>query len=309
MFTMMNNARLNVGLEGLAVTERAYQQARDYARTRIQSREIGASGDQPVAIIRHPDVRRMLMTMRASAEAMRGLAYYTMAAIDLARHHPVPAEREREQRLADLLTPVVKAWCTDLGVEMTSVGIQVHGGMGYMEETGAAQLYRDARIAPIYEGTNGIQANDLVFRKLGRDGGATAREFFASLGSVDNALAAAPGDDLGAIREALGSARAVLDQATDWMVEKLNSDPRAAACGAVAYLRLFGIVAGGFLIARGALAAQAALAEGPANAAFHEAKLITARFYADHLLGQAPGYLAPIRNGAAATLALDEDQF
>src|SRR5437763_2760630 len=170
MFTMMNNARLNVGLQGVAIAERAYQQARDFARQRVQGRPAGVKAEGPLPIIHHPDVRRMLLDMRASTEAARALTYYVAAGIDRARHHPDADERARQQRRVDLLIPVVKAWCTDLGAEVASTGVQVHGGMGYVEETGAAQHLRDARIAPIYEGTNGIQANDLVARKLARDG-------------------------------------------------------------------------------------------------------------------------------------------
>ena len=170
MFTMMNNARLSVGLQGLGIAERAYQMARDYALTRVQGRPIGAS-ESNTPIIGHPDVRRMLMTIRAQSEAMRALAYFTAGALDRSKHQGDPAAREQSQRLVDLLIPVVKAWCTDLGVEIASTGVQVHGGMGYIEETGAGQHLRDSRINPIYEGTNGIQANDLVGRKLMRDRG------------------------------------------------------------------------------------------------------------------------------------------
>ena len=190
MFTMMNNARLNIGMQGVAIAERAYQQARDFARIRVQGQPLGACGQCRSAspIIHHPDVRRMLLWMRAATEAMRSLAYYAAAMIDRARRDPDPAERVQAQRRADLLIPVVKAWCTDMGVAVASTGIQVHGGMGYIEETGAAQYLRDARIAPIYEGTNGIQANDLVGRKLARDHGEAVGSLFAEIAATLAAL-------------------------------------------------------------------------------------------------------------------------
>jgi alkylation response protein AidB-like acyl-CoA dehydrogenase len=308
MFTMMNNARLGVGLQGVAVAERAYQQARDYARTRVQSREIGAKSPEPAPIVRHPDVRRMLLTMRALTEASRALAYTSAASLDLAKRHPDAAERQRHQARVDLLIPVVKAWGTDIGVEVASLGIQVHGGMGFIEETGAAQHYRDVRITPIYEGTNGIQANDLVFRKLGRDGGAAARAFLAEIGSCEAELASTSGDEIAVIRRELASGRKALDAATQSMVQQMAHDPRHAAAAAVPYLRLFGTVAGGYLMAKAARAALAALKDG-GDPGFHRAKLATARFYADHILSQATAQLHTVRDGAASVLEFSEDQF
>ena len=231
MFTMMNNARMGVGLQGVAISERAYQQARDYARTRVQSRDMADAKGEPVAIIRHPDVRRMLMTMRSQTEAARALTYYAVAALDIAKKHPDPEEAAKGQALADLLTPVVKAWSTDLGVENASIGIQIHGGMGFIEETGAAQHLRDARITPIYEGTNGIQANDLVFRKVIRDGGTAARILFAEIRETIDALKNRPGDDMAAIAIGLGKALDALEKATTWLVENGKRIPTAAACG------------------------------------------------------------------------------
>jgi alkylation response protein AidB-like acyl-CoA dehydrogenase len=309
MFTMMNNARLAVGLQGVAIAERAYQQARDYARSRVQSRELGSRDPNPVPIIRHPDVRRMLLAMRAQTEAARALTYSAMASLDLARRHSDTTERARHQARVDLLTPVVKAWCTDLGVEVASLGIQIHGGMGFIEETGAAQHYRDARIAPIYEGTNGIQAIDLVFRKLGRDQGAAARAYFAEVAALDPLLAAAPGDDARAIRRQLGQGLEALRQASEWLVATQTQDPRAAAAGASPYLRLFGLVAGGHQMASAALAALEALGAGGADSGFNEAKLASARFFADHLLSQAPALLHPVTAGAASVLSFVEDRF
>jgi 3-(methylthio)propanoyl-CoA dehydrogenase len=308
MFTMMNNARLIVGLQGVAIAERAYQQARDYAKTRLQSRDIAGRSAEPVPIIRHPDVRRMLLTMRALTEASRGLAYLAAASLDLAKRHPDAAQRAHHQARVDLLTPVVKAWSTDIGVEVASLGIQVHGGMGFIEETGAAQHYRDARITPIYEGTNGIQANDLVFRKLARDGGAAVRSFLDDVTSLEAALRAAPGDDLAVLGRQLESASEALRQATSALVETAGADPRRAAAAAVPYLRLFGAVAGGLVMGRGALAATQALARSGNDAAFYETKIATARFYADHILSQAPALLHPIRHGDASILSIAEDE-
>jgi len=288
MFTMMNSERLGVGVQGVAIAERAYQQARDYARTRVQGTPIGMPRDSGAAppIVYHPDVRRMLLWMRAATEAMRALAYLAAAAIDAGRATTGEAQF-RAQRRADLLIPVVKAWCTDLGVEVASTGIQVHGGMGYIEETGAAQYLRDARIAPIYEGTNGIQANDLVGRKLGRDRGEAARELIAemraNLGELD-----AP--ELAALRQRLTDATAALDTATAYLV---TAEPALAAAGSVPYLHLCGTVLGGWLMAR-----VAALALQRHDAGLSAAKLATARFYAEHFLARAQAYLPAVMGGA-----------
>jgi 3-(methylthio)propanoyl-CoA dehydrogenase len=298
MFTMMNNARLNVGLQGVAIAERAYQQARDFARLRVQGKPAGVKAHGPLPIVHHADVRRMLLDMRAMTEAARALTYAVAAGIDRARHHPDAAERERQQRRVDLLIPVVKAWCTDLGVEVASTGVQVHGGMGYIEETGAAQHLRDARIAPIYEGTNGIQANDLVARKLGRDGGSAAKELIAEMRALDGALAGAAGDDLAEIRRHLSAGLDALASATDWMAKAVAADMARALAGSVPYLRLVGTVSAGWLLAKGALAAQQALADRPNHGRFLEAKLLTARFFAEHRLALGPPLFAAISGGA-----------
>ena len=304
MFTMMNNARLNVGLQGVAIAERAYQQARDFARQRVQGRPVTAKAAGTYPIIHHPDVRRMLLLMRAQSEAMRALAYYTAGAIDRARHHPDAERRAQQQRRVDLLIPVVKAWCTDLGVEIASIGVQIHGGMGFIEETGAAQHLRDARIAPIYEGTNGIQANDLVGRKLLRDRGAAATELLADMRTIDRRLEAAPGEDIAGIRPALALAIDALGEATSWMVETGAADLPHALAGSASYLKLMGIVTGGALLAQGALAAEARLKAGAGDAAFNKAKLMTARFFAEHVLATAPG-LVPAITGGATTMSFD----
>ncbi len=286
MFTMMNNARLAVGLEGVAIAERAYQQARDYARARVQGRLLGGGDPAPVAIVNHPDVRRMLLFMKAGTEAARALAYHVAASLDLARRHPDEAVRRDRRSQIDLLTPVIKAWCTDTAIEVANTGIQVHGGMGYIEETGAAQHLRDARIAAIYEGTNGIQALDLVGRKVARDKGAAATAFIATVGALGRQCGNAGGDDLTVIARRLLTGVEALGKATDWLVETYPRDPRAVAAGAVHYLRLFGIVAGGWLMARAALRATAKLAGGD-DAEYLRGKVITARFFADQYLLQA----------------------
>ncbi|MBI3711120.1 MAG: acyl-CoA dehydrogenase, partial [Proteobacteria bacterium] len=308
MFTMMNNARLTVGLQGVAIAERAYQQARDYARARVQSRELGSSRPEPVPIIRHPDIRRMLLTMRALTEATRALTYSAGLSLDLARRHPEAAERARHQRRVDLLTPVVKAWASETGVEVASLGVQVHGGMGYIEETGAAQHYRDARITPIYEGTSGIQANDLVFRKLGRDRGAAAAEFFAEIAALDGDLATALGGTLDRLREQLAAGLAALRGTTEWLVDIQDKIPQAAAASATPYLQLFGRVAGGYLMAKAALAAHWAQITGEGDSGFYDLKIITAQFYGDHVLSQAPALRQPIEHGWESVLDLDEQQ-
>jgi alkylation response protein AidB-like acyl-CoA dehydrogenase len=306
MFTMMNAARLNVGLQGVAIAERAYQQARDFARNRVQGRPVGvAPGSETPPIIHHPDVRRMLLWMRVATEAMRSLAYYAAATIDRARRDADAAARRAAQRRADLLIPVVKAWCTDLGVAVTSTGIQVHGGMGYIEETGAAQHLRDARIAPIYEGTNGIQANDLVGRKLTRDGGESASELIAEMRATTQLLCLARSAHLVAISRPFKEGLAALETATSFLVE---AEPALAAAGSAPYLQLLGTVCAGWLIARLALAAERRSAENGGDAAFCSAKRAASRFYAEHFLPLAPGYLPGIVGGHTV-LDFDLDRF
>ncbi len=306
MFIMMNAARFQVGLEGLAIGERAWQQALSYARDRVQGTEAGVRGGGKVSIIHHPDVRRMLMGMKAQTEAMRALAYVTAFALDTAARHPDPAVRNRAQARADLLIPVVKGWCTESSIEIASTGVQVHGGMGFIEDTGAAQHLRDARITTIYEGTTGIQANDLVSRKIARDGGAAARAALAEM-RADAALL--PGDgELGAIRASLESGIGLLASCVDWVAETHAQDPRATSAGAVPLLKLFGIVAGGWQTARSALAAQGRLGTN-IDRDFYQAKIGTARFYADHVLAQAHGLAHTVLHGAAGVMALEEAQF
>ena len=307
MFTMMNSERLLIGLQGLSLAERAYQQALAYAMERRQGRPFDRPADGAVAIIAHPDVRRMLMVMKASTEAMRGMAYETAAAIDYARRHPDADIRAERLAFVELMTPVVKAWCSDLGVELTSLGIQVHGGMGYIEETGAAQLFRDSRIVPIYEGTNGIQAFDLVMRKLPREEGRAIHKIIDELNALDGELAGANGEDLQVLKRALADAVTGFAEATEWLLEKQAHDGAAAAAGATSYLRLFGLTAGGSVLARSALAAQRRLMDGVGDEAFLRAKIATARFYAEHVLPEAAALLKPVTAGTAGLIALDAD--
>jgi len=308
MFTMMNHARLGVGIEGVAMAQRAYQHALEYAKTRVQGREIGQKSGDRVTIIHHPDVRRMLMTMRAQIEAMRALAYLAAAALDKSKHHPDATERARQQAFVDLLTPIVKGWCTEQAVEIASIAIQVHGGIGFIEEAGAAQYLRDARITTIYEGTTGIQANDLVGRKVAFEKGATMLGLIGEMRRADAVLSGA-GDGLRSIRDNLGQAVTALEAATRWIVETYAANPRAVAAVSVPYLKLSGIVAGGWLMAQAALIAQARRREAGGDPAFYTSKLATARFYAEHLLPQSEFLARQITLGAQSVLALAPDEY
>jgi alkylation response protein AidB-like acyl-CoA dehydrogenase len=308
MFIMMNTARFAVGMEGVAIAERAYQKALAYARERVQGSDMAVRGGPKVTIIHHPDVRRMLMLMKTQTEAMRALAYVVAAAHDAAMRHPDETERRRSQAFVDLMIPVVKGWSTETGIEVASLGIQIHGGMGYIEETGAAQHLRDARITTIYEGTTGIQANDLIGRKIAREGGATVKAVVALISGLDGQLAEQGGADFAAIRSRLAEGVKALADAAEYIVAGSGADMKAVAVGAVPFLRLLGIVAGGWQMARAALAARAKLAAGSSDP-FYSAKIVSARFYADHLLTQAPGLAQTVIGGGAGALALDEEQF
>jgi len=305
MFTMMNTARLSVGVQGLAIAERAYQDALRYAQERKQGRAVGAPAGEPSPIVEHPDVRRMLLTMKAYIEAMRAMLYTTAVSIDLALHHHDRAEREARRELVDLLTPISKAWCTDLGVDLTSIGLQVHGGMGYVEETGVAQYLRDSRIAPIYEGTNGIQAIDLVTRKVPMRGGAVVADLLAQMEALGPELAAA-GPELAGVRSALANGVSALREATDWIMSRGLAEPADALAGATPYLRLSGLVIGGWLLARSALAASRLLRDADgSDAVFLREKIGTARFYAEQLLPQAASLLPAITAGAGPLFQID----
>ncbi|MEN3291870.1 MAG: 3-(methylsulfanyl)propanoyl-CoA dehydrogenase, partial [Burkholderiales bacterium] len=308
MFIMMNAARFAVGMQGIALAERAYQKAVAYAKERVQSRDLaGSSG--AVTIIHQPDVRRMLMSMRAQTEAARALAYVTAAALDAAHHHPDETARKANQAFYEYMVPVVKGWSTEMSIDVASTGVQVHGGMGFIEETGAAQYYRDARILSIYEGTTAIQANDLVGRKTARDGGATAKGILAQVRKTGEALSAAGSADLSAIHKQLAAGSKALEDVVSYVASNMKSDIKGVFAGSVPYLKLAGIVLGGWQMARAALVAERKLKAGEGDAAFYRTKIATARFYADHILSQASGYRAAIVEGSAGVLALAEDQF
>jgi len=303
MFIMMNAARFSVGLEGVAIAERAYQRALAYAKERLQGRDLAGGGTVP--IIRHPDVRRMLMLMKSQTEAMRALAYVVAAAMDVAARHPDEDTRRQNQAFVDLMIPVVKGWSTETGFEVASLGVQVHGGMGFIEETGAAQHLRDARITTIYEGTTGIQANDLVGRKIAREGGATAKSWLEHLQAFDAALAKSGNADVKAIRGSLQAGAKAVRECVEFIVANAGTDAPGTFAGAVPFLKLMGIVAGGWQMARAALAAERALGSG--DKAFLEAKLATARFYADQVLVQAPALRDTVVRGAGAVMSVPED--
>lgn len=309
MFIMMNAARFAVGMEGLGISERAYQKAVEYARERIQGSEPGVRGGPKVPIIRFPDVRRMLLQIRSQTEAMRALAYVVGAATDRARYSPDEKVRAENQAFVELMTPVVKGWLTETSIELTSLGVQVHGGMGFIEETGAAQYYRDSRITAIYEGTTGIQANDLIGRKTGRDGGAAAKAVIAQMRDTLKEVAACKEPHFAQIHRALETGVKALEDAVEYIAATFKPDIKAASAGAVPYLKLFGIVSGGWLMAKASVIAQKKLAANEGDAEFYKAKIATTRFYADHVLSQAPGLSLTVTQGAEGVMALDEAAF
>jgi 3-(methylthio)propanoyl-CoA dehydrogenase len=306
MFIMMNAARYVVGIEGIGLSERAYQQALWYARERVQGSELGSKSREGVAIVRHPDVRRMLLLMKSQTEAMRAVACVVAAAMDTARCHPDAARRAASQAFVDLMIPIVKGWSTETSIEVASLGVQVHGGMGYIEETGAAQILRDARITPIYEGTTGIQAADLIGRKVARDGGEAIRRVIAEMRQVEAQLEADRADALLPIAARLREGIAALEAAVQFVVATYGKDVRRAAVGAVPFLMLFGTVSGGWQMARAALVAQRRLAAADGDG-FLRAKLATARFYADHVLVRAGGLSRTVVTGAEAALAIEDE--
>jgi 3-(methylthio)propanoyl-CoA dehydrogenase len=294
MFTMMNAARIGVGMEGLALSERAYQRALAYAHDRVQGRPIGADDTESVPIVNHPDVRRMLLTMKANTEAMRSLLYLTAQSGDRSLRAESAEERDAESKRLALLTPIVKAWMTDLGVEMTSVGLQVHGGMGYVEETGAAQYLRDSRIAPIYEGTNGIQAMDLVLRKLPIDDGKVVESLITEMTHVLGEMN--DYEELSDFRDELTTAIQGLADTSEWLGTQLAAgDIDDALAGATPYLTQFGTVLGGWVMATSAVAAKRRPGEYTED--FLTQKVITARFYGEHLLPRANGLIATVKGG------------
>ena len=309
MFIMMNEARFAVGMEGLALSERAYQHALQYAKDRVQGTEAGVRGGPKVSILHHADVRRLLMQMKSKTEAMRALAYVVGAATDKAHHHADEAVRTQNQAFVDLMIPVVKGWCTENSIDVASDGVQIHGGMGYIEETGAAQYFRDARITTIYEGTTAIQANDLIGRKIARENGATIAGVIEAMRAVEAELGAAGDDAFAAIARSLGIGISEVEQAVAYILATYGKDVKAASVGSVPFLKLLGIVAGGWQMGRAALVAQRKLETGEGEASFYQAKIVTARFYADHVLAQASGLAYAIVNGAAGALELTEEQF
>ena len=307
MFTMMNHARLNVGLEGVGVSERSYQHALAYARERIQGKIIGDKSGEKKPILHHPDVRRMLMDMKSRTEAGRALAYYVAGCMDRAHSHPDADVRAANQRRLELLTPVVKGWCTENAQGITWNGVQVHGGMGFIEETGAAQYMRDARIITIYEGTTAIQANDLIGRKTAKEGGKSMQQLLADIAETGSALRASGNAQLKAIAEALGDGIAALDEATNWLIANYDANPQAAAAGSVPFLKLTGIVVGGWLMARSAAVAAERL--DAADGDFYKAKIATASYFAQHVIPEANSYRDAIVGGAESVLALEEALF
>jgi alkylation response protein AidB-like acyl-CoA dehydrogenase len=308
MFIMMNAARFAVGMQGVAVADRAYQKAVAYAKERVQSRPVDGSAKQAVTIIHHPDVRRMLMTMRALTQGARALAYVAAAHSDIAHRHADERVRADHQAIYEYLVPIVKGWSTEMSLEVTSLGVQVHGGMGFIEETGAAQYYRDARILPIYEGTTAIQANDLVGRKTLRDSGAVAQGLLLEIDKTIDALKSQDGESFVSIATQLGAGRRALASVVEFVVKQAKRDPNAVFAGSVPYLKLAGLVLAGWQMARAALVAQNKRAEDPS---FHRANILTAQFFAEHLLPQATAIEASIvsAKGGEGWLALDPEQF
>lgn len=308
MFIMMNAARYAVGVQGIAVAERAYQHAVAYARERVQSRPVDGSMTKSAPIIHHPDVRRMLMTMRAYTEGCRAMATVAAAAYDAAHHHDDAGVRKQNQAFYEFLVPLVKGYSTEMSLEVTSLGVQVHGGMGFIEETGAAQYYRDAKILTIYEGTTAIQANDLVGRKTARDGGQVARAIAAQVEKTEAELLASASDDAKAVAQRLKAAREAYLDVVDFIAGQAKGDPNAVYAGSVPYLMLAGNLVAGWQLARSLLVAITPEAQSQ-DAAFMQAKVATARFYAEHILVKAGATRDAIVGGAASVTALPLEAF
>ncbi len=308
MFIMMNAARYAVGVQGIAVAERAYQKAVAYARDRVQSRPVDGSIKAAAPIIHHPDVRRMLMTMRAYTEGCRAMASVAAAAYDAAHHHPDAATRQQNQAFYEFMVPLVKGYSTEMSLEVTSLGVQVHGGMGFIEETGAAQYYRDAKILTIYEGTTAIQANDLVGRKTARDGGQTAKALAAQVAQTESELAASGNADAQAVAKRLKAAREAFVDVVDFVAGNTKAHPNDVFAGSVPYLMLAGNLMAGWQMGRALLVAITPEAQAQ-DAAFMAAKVTTARFYADHILSKAPGIRDSIVEGAGSVTAMALDAF
>lgn len=308
MFIMMNAARYAVGMQGIAISERAYQKAVQYAKDRVQSRPVDGSINASAAIIHHPDVKRMLMTMRATVEGCRAMATVAAAAFDAAHHHPDADTRKQNQAFYEFMVPLVKGYSTETSLEVTSLGVQVHGGMGFIEETGAAQYYRDAKILTIYEGTTAIQANDLVGRKTARDGGQVAKGIAAQIEKTEADLLASGTSAALAVAKRLTAARKALLDVIDFVAGSTKAQPNAVFAGSVPYLMLAGNVVAGWQLARSLLVAQGLLQKGQ-DEAFMRAKITTAQFYADHILVKAPGLRDSIVEGAASVTELALEAF
>ena len=308
MFIMMNAARFGVGVQGVAIAERSYQQAVTFAKDRVQSRPLDASAPAGATIIHHPDVKRMLMTMRAYTEGCRAMATVAAAAFDAAHHHPDAATRKQNQAFYEFMVPLVKGYSTEMSLEVTSLGVQVHGGMGYIEETGAAQYYRDAKILTIYEGTTAIQANDLVGRKTARDGGQTAKAIAGQIEATEGLLLKSGSADAVAVAKRLKAARLAFVDVVEFVASNTKTRPQDVFAGSVPYLMLAGNLMAGWQLARALLSAQDEIAHG-VDVSFMQAKIITARFYAEHLLTKAPGMRDAIVEGAECVTALAVDAF
>jgi alkylation response protein AidB-like acyl-CoA dehydrogenase len=309
MFIMMNAARFAVGIQGIAVAERAYQKAAAFARERIQSRPVDGSLPGSGPIIHHPDVRRMLMTMRAYTEGCRAMALVAAAAFDAAHHHPDADVRKENQLFYEFMVPLVKGYSTEMSIEVASLGVQVHGGMGFIEETGAAQYLRDARILTIYEGTTAIQANDLVGRKTARDGGRTALAIAARIAATEAELAKRRSTESAAMGQRLGAARKAFEDVVRFVADHTRADPNAVFAGSVPYLMLAGNVVAGWQLARALMVAEDQLRDGVGDAAFLRAKIATAHFYALHLLSKAPGARDAIVEGGESVTAMALEAF
>jgi len=309
MFIMMDAARYAVGMQGIAVAERAYQQAAAFAKERVQSRPVDGSVAGSATIIHHPDVRRMLMTMRAYTEGCRAMAIVAAAAFDAAHRDPDVDSRKQNQAFYEFLVPLVKGYSTEMSIEVASLGVQVHGGMGFIEETGAAQYLRDARILTIYEGTTAIQANDLVGRKTARDGGRTAKGIAVQIATTERELAASASVAARAMLKNLKAARLAFEDVVDFVARESKSNPNAVFSGSVTYLMLGGNLMAGWQMARALLVAERALAAGEGDRPFLEAKATTARFYAEHLLSRAPSMRDAIVDGAESVTALPLEAF
>jgi len=309
MFIMMNAARYAVGMQGIAVAERAYQKAAAFAKQRVQSRPVDGSVAGSATIIHHPDVRRMLMTMRAYTEGCRAMAIVAAAAFDAAHRHPDADARKQNQAFYEFLVPLVKGYSTEMSIEVASLGVQVHGGMGFIEETGAAQYLRDARILTIYEGTTAIQANDLVGRKTARDGGGVAKGIARQIAATEAELGDRQSVAAHSMLKRLRAAREAFEQVVDFIVAETKTNPNAAFAGSVTYLMLAGNVMAGWQMARALIAAETALDAGDGDRAFLEAKVATARFYAEHLLGKAAGLRDSIVEGADSVTAMALESF